>query len=58
MSVSNDLMYALLAMDAYNRGYGEGIKHNKTQIGTASLTTDSTREFRDPEAPEGTITPD
>ncbi|MCP4935277.1 MAG: hypothetical protein GY927_13995 [bacterium] len=45
-------------MDAYNQGYGAGIKHNKTRIGTASLTTDSTREFRDPDAPEGTTTPD
>ncbi len=26
-------MYAILAMDAYNQGYGAGIKHGKNEIG-------------------------
>lgn len=42
MSVSNDLMHAILAMDAYNRGYGAGIAGLNeavgTQIGNASIT--------------------
>jgi hypothetical protein len=25
MTISNDLFLAILAMDSYNRGYGEGI---------------------------------
>ena len=40
MPVSNELMYAILAMDSYNRGYGEGIEHGKTIIGNAVFDQD------------------
>ncbi|MCP4183594.1 MAG: hypothetical protein GY761_09795 [Hyphomicrobiales bacterium] len=40
MPVSNELMYAILAMDSYNRGYGEGIEHGKTSIGNAVFDQD------------------
>jgi len=45
MSISPELMYAILSMDAYNRGYGAGIGDAVTglgesgQIGTATLKT-------------------
>jgi hypothetical protein len=44
MSVSPNLMYAILAMDAYNRGYNPGIaglseaSDGTVQIGTATIT--------------------
>ncbi|MCP4081490.1 MAG: hypothetical protein GY743_14685, partial [Planctomycetaceae bacterium] len=37
MSTSNELMYAILAMDAYNREYSPGIKIGDAPIGTATL---------------------
>ncbi|MCP4071883.1 MAG: hypothetical protein GY742_09125 [Hyphomicrobiales bacterium] len=37
MSVSNELMYAILAMDAYNQGYETGIEHDESTIGTATI---------------------
>ncbi|WP_253707120.1 Mbeg1-like protein [Bradyrhizobium sp. WD16] len=38
MTISNqDLLLAILAMDAYNRGYGAGLKNLNTSIGSASL---------------------
>lgn len=40
MTTSNELMYAILAMDSYNRGYGEGIKHGETAIGNAAFVQD------------------
>ncbi len=58
MSTSSELMYAILAMDAYNRGYSPGIVLTGSQIGTATITTDSTREFRDPGADPEAPTPD
>ena len=36
MSISNKLMYAVLAMDSYNQGYGRGIEHNSLKIGSAT----------------------
>ncbi len=45
MTISNELMYAILAMDSYNQGYGEGIKHGKTQIGTAEKGIESDTEI-------------
>jgi len=44
MSISNELMYAILSMDAYNRGYGEGIEGlygQNTRIGKASFISES-----------------
>ncbi len=41
MSISPELMYAILAMDAYNRGYNPGIFLTGNQVGTATITTDS-----------------
>ena len=44
MSTSPELMYAILAMDAYNRSYNagiEGLGGLLSQIGTATLVTDS-----------------
>ncbi len=41
MSISPELMYAILVLDSYNQGYGEGIEHEKTDIGTASLFAQS-----------------
>ncbi|MEE9314666.1 MAG: hypothetical protein V3V02_08445 [Rhizobiaceae bacterium] len=41
MTISKDLMLAILSMDSYNRGYGAGIKGlsqaKGTQIGTATI---------------------
>lgn len=59
MSTSAELMYAILAMDAYNRGYNPGMVLTGvltgSQIGSATISTDSTEEFRvpgsDPEDP-------
>ena len=58
MSTSSELMYAILAMDAYNRGYNPGMVLTGSQIGTATISTDSTREFRDPGADPKDPTPD
>jgi hypothetical protein len=44
MTISADLFKAILAMDAYNRGYGAGILNLGgvgSQIGEATLSTDS-----------------
>ncbi len=42
MTISNELMYAILSMDAYNRGYGAGIAGlsdaKDTAIGTATIS--------------------
>jgi hypothetical protein len=45
MSISEDLFLAILAMDAYNRGYASGVGNNTdglgglgSQIGTATVT--------------------
>lgn len=41
MAISNELMLAILAMDAYNRDYGAGLVLGGTQIGTATLASNS-----------------
>ncbi len=41
MTISSDLFMAILAMDAYNRGYNEGLIVPGTQIGLASLGQNS-----------------
>ncbi|MCP4188063.1 MAG: hypothetical protein GY763_10730 [Gammaproteobacteria bacterium] len=51
MSVSNELMYAILAMDSYNRGYGAGINVSGPQIGTAVIGDDSLILNSDPNDP-------
>ncbi|HQU29583.1 MAG TPA: hypothetical protein PKZ24_10480 [Nitrospirales bacterium] len=52
MATSPELMYAILAMDAYNRGYNPGIGELSddigTQIGTATI---SNRSSSDPNGP-------
>ncbi|MGO8739984.1 hypothetical protein [Rhodoblastus sp.] len=37
MTNSNDLMLAILSMDAYDQGYGAGISNMPGQIGSANL---------------------
>jgi hypothetical protein len=37
MSTNTDLLLAILAMDSYNQGYGEGLIHGQRTIGTATL---------------------
>jgi hypothetical protein len=37
MSISTELFQAILAMDAYNRGYGKKLEVAGTQIGDATL---------------------
>jgi hypothetical protein len=44
--MSRDLFLAILSMDSYNRGYGEGVdglkfQANITKLGNATLVTDS-----------------
>ncbi len=41
MTISKDLYLAILAVDAYNQGYGVGINHGKTQIGSATKQSES-----------------
>ena len=44
MTISKDLLLAILSMDSYNRGYGEGISGLGglgTKIGSATIKTDS-----------------
>lgn len=44
MATSSELMYAILAMNSYNRSYNagiEGLGGLGSQIGTATITTDS-----------------
>jgi hypothetical protein len=46
MTISNELMYALLSMDSYNRGYGYGLDvvaagASTTQIGNAAVGLNS-----------------
>ncbi|MCP4183592.1 MAG: lipase family protein, partial [Hyphomicrobiales bacterium] len=51
MTVSNELMYAILSMDSYNRGYGEGISGLGgigTNIGAATFTEQSDTLDGDP----------
>ncbi|WP_156892485.1 hypothetical protein [Salaquimonas pukyongi] len=56
MSISPDLMYAILSMDVYNRGYGEGIEGLGglgASIGTATITQQSDTGVNDPEVAAG-----
>lgn len=44
MTISNDIMLSILAMDSYNRGYGEGVTGLGglgSKIGNATIITDS-----------------
>ena len=43
--MNNDLMMAILAMDAYNQGYDRGTLGVGTAIGDTNLAFDSTSEF-------------
>ena len=38
MTISKDLFLVILAMDAYNQGYGRGPEHGETNIGNANVT--------------------
>ena len=40
MAISSKLMYAILAMDSYNRGYNLGILLSGSNIGTATIGSD------------------
>ena len=57
MSTSPELMYAILAMDAYNRGYNPGIANLSdtvgTQIGTATISNRSSSLANSPEIAAG-----
>lgn len=37
MTISKDLLLSILAMDSYNQGYGRGLEHDETQIGSANV---------------------
>ena len=37
MNISKDLLLSILAMDAYNQGYGKGYDHGKSKIGSATV---------------------
>ena len=41
MAMSDDLYLAIFAMDAYNRGYRQGVTPIGNQLGTATLGVDS-----------------
>lgn len=41
MSISDDLFQAILAMDAYNRGYNAGVNVTGNQIGDAIISSNS-----------------
>jgi len=41
MSLSPELMYAILAMDAYNRGYNAGVLLEGDQVGLATIKSDA-----------------
>lgn len=43
--VSRDLFLAILAMDAYHHGAGQGIRVNQTKIGYADIETNSDLVF-------------
>ena len=50
-----DLLYAILALDSYNRGYGAGISNLLTtgstaKVGNWSIITTATDEFTDSES--------
>lgn len=52
MTISKELMLAILSMDAYNQGYGKGLNHGKTQIGSAKIKDDSLILNDDPNDPD------
>lgn len=41
MTISKDLLLSILAMDSYNQGYGQGVNHGKSKIGSATLDLQS-----------------
>ncbi|MBA4026593.1 MAG: hypothetical protein C0511_20300 [Hyphomicrobium sp.] len=41
MAITNELMLAILAMDAYNRGYNPGVSISGTSLGDATLGVSS-----------------
>ena len=46
MTISSDLFQAILAMDAYNRGHGEGLVVSGNSIGTVTLDLASSPDER------------
>jgi hypothetical protein len=48
MTISKDLLLAVLSMDAYNRGYGAGMSLTGSQIASLSISVDSTDLLKDP----------
>ena len=49
MSISTDVFMSILAMDSYNRRYGEGIQISGTAVGTASIGAASSTLPNSPE---------
>jgi hypothetical protein len=45
MTISNDLMLAILAMDSYNQNYAPGLEGVDESIGEATQETDSSEEI-------------
>ena len=56
-TISKDLFLAVLAMDSYNRGYGQGIVLTDTKLGTATILEDSEDFFRTSGQAEGELYP-
>ncbi|MFC5736511.1 hypothetical protein [Sinirhodobacter huangdaonensis] len=50
MTISKELLLAILSMDSYNRGYGAGVNSDGESVGDAHLSIDSEAVFKDPEA--------
>ena len=51
MTISKDLFLAILSMDAYNRGYNQGVNLDGTKIGNAAIEIDSANLNEDPNDP-------
>src|SRR5665213_1151968 len=47
MTTSKDLMLAILAMDSYNREYGQGLDVTATQIGSATFNDHKASDVSD-----------
>ena len=47
MTISQELMYAILAMDSYHQGYDSTLAHGKNQIGGATKIVESSQVLVD-----------
>lgn len=57
MTISEELSYAILSLDAYNRGYAPGIPVDGDGPGGYTILTDSERIFRLPGQDPNTLSP-